>query len=993
MSDESILQSIKNLILPYINNLLNFITEYFILFINRIPTVVLFCLSYIKPYLYKSVADFIENNTYATFITIGGILLDIIYMIYTNILCPKRTGPTRGYGSGENNRWNRRIRIDRPKFDSKHIKLQHKWIYTAENGTPDMDIVRNKPFGTVSAIDNNTKMPLSGHLVGRQTWKAVPNTTNTNKKSNKNSTNDNLDFQSSLTFDPSINPNAGDKIFRAQLLEANGGNPEDANPGTLRSSANISPQEALQTGWDFFFRLLTPDGHWAGDYGGPLFLLPGLVISCIISGMELGERKQAMIVYMSNHQQKDGGWGLHLEGPSTLFSSCLNYVALRLLGMSANDPIAVNARNFILKNGGTTWSPQWGKFYMAVLGVGEWDAVNPIPPELWLLPYWCPFHPGKMWCHSRMPYLPMSYIYGKQFTATTIDPKLVAELRTELYTEPYDQIDWDKARNTVSDLDLYAPHTPTMEWALWCFRMWEKYMPKFIFNPIRKRGCEFAISYVHAEDLHTNYIDIGPVNKVLNMLACFFEGGNKCESYQKHMARIDDYLWVAEDGMKMQGYNGSQLWDTTFATQALASSGLARRYADRIARIYAYIDATQIKEDVPIREKYFRTISKGGWPFSTNDHGWPIADCTSEGIKAALAIETMAKAGEVDIGKGYADGFGTVYGGQIAPSRFYDAVNVLLAFHNPDGGWATYEETRGAEWYENFNAVESFGDIMIDYTYTELTSSSVQALAHFQRKFPQHRSKEVSKAIAAGVEYVRAQQRDDGSWYGSWAVCFTYGCWFGVKAIIMGGEPDGKDKPALEKCCQFLLSKQQEDGGWGESYLSCLTKEYSSIESTVVNTAWALLSLMYAQCPNSVAIRKGIDFLIRKQTVSGDWAQEWCSGIFNRTCAITYTSYRNIFPLWALAVYVNEYKYSTNISGSTDKIATKTNKKIFASPAPVITKSVPIEESSSSSEEEEQVKPQKQTNIKGKKTVSTKTVKEKPIQSVPEPRVTRNRRK
>ena len=28
-----------------------------------------------------------------------------------------------------------------------------------------------------------------------------------------------------------------------------------------------------------------------------------------------------------------------------------------------------------------------------------------------------------------------------------------------------------------------------------------------------------------------------------------------------------DYLWVAEDGMKMQGYNGSQLWDTAFAVQ------------------------------------------------------------------------------------------------------------------------------------------------------------------------------------------------------------------------------------------------------------------------------------------------------------------------------------------------------------------------------------------------------------------------------------------
>lgn len=40
-----------------------------------------------------------------------------------------------------------------------------------------------------------------------------------------------------------------------------------------------------------------------------------------------------------------------------------------------------------------------------------------------------------------------------------------------------------------------------------------------------------------------------------------------------------------------------------------------------IASAYRYIDASQIPEDVPERAKYFRHISKGGWPFSTQDHG------------------------------------------------------------------------------------------------------------------------------------------------------------------------------------------------------------------------------------------------------------------------------------------------------------------------------------------------------------------------------------
>lgn len=49
-----------------------------------------------------------------------------------------------------------------------------------------------------------------------------------------------------------------------------------------------------------------------------------------------------------------------------------------------------------------------------------------------------------------------------------------------------------------------------------------------------------------------------------------------------------DYLWVAEDGMKMQGYNGSQLWDTAFAVQVgpghLSCPGTAEGRMGRVQR-------------------------------------------------------------------------------------------------------------------------------------------------------------------------------------------------------------------------------------------------------------------------------------------------------------------------------------------------------------------------------------------------------------------------
>lgn len=40
-----------------------------------------------------------------------------------------------------------------------------------------------------------------------------------------------------------------------------------------------TPQEAANNGMRFYTKLQAEDGHWAGDYGGPLFLMPGIFSS------------------------------------------------------------------------------------------------------------------------------------------------------------------------------------------------------------------------------------------------------------------------------------------------------------------------------------------------------------------------------------------------------------------------------------------------------------------------------------------------------------------------------------------------------------------------------------------------------------------------------------------------------------------------------------------------------------------------------------------
>ena len=359
---------------------------------------------------------------------------------------------------------------------------------------------------------------------------------------------------------------------------------------------------------------------------------------------------------------------------------------------------------------------------------------------------------------------------------------------------------------------------------------------------------------------------------------------------------MQDYLWVAEDGMKMQGYNGSQLWDTAFATQAILSTGLAGEFAACLRKAHAYIDASQTRENCkPPLEQYYRHISNGAFPFSTRDHGWPISDCSAEGLKAALRC---ANAGEA------------LAGPALEPQRLFDCVNIILSFQNADGGWATYENTRSYAWLELLNPAETFGDIMIDYTYVECTSASIQALRMFARRHPEHRTEEVNKAISDGVHFILGVQRPDGSWYGSWGVCFTYGSWFGLTGLAAAGLTHNGCH-AIKRGVNFLLERQGANGGWGESYLSCQDKVYSPLpdgEAHAVNTAWALLALLASGQAerDPEPLHAAARCLMRMQQRDGDWPQQHISGVFNRNCMITYANYRNIFPLWALGEYYDK---------------------------------------------------------------------------------------
>ncbi len=686
-------------------------------------------------------------------------------------------------------------------------------------------------------------------------------------------------FQEQYKYDKSINPNSADLIYRASRLQ----DFKEYIPDPSKSEE----ENALLKGFHFYQYLQTEEGNFPGDYGGPHFLLPGLIFATYITQTPFSDEEQLLMKqYMRNHQNQDGGWGLHLEDESTMFGSVLQYVALRILGDSAEDTHMQKAQQWIKKNGGATFLPAWGKFYLSLMNMYSWKGQDSLFPEMWVLPKWLPIHPSRFWCHARMVYLPMAYCMSQRITMPEND--LIKAVREEIFTLPYEQINWKKARNQCSEKDLKYPKTKLYKFVYSLVNRYEQKPLKWL----RKKADDFMLSYIDAEDAQTNYVNIGPVNQVINSVAVWHAYGKNSEQFQKHVARWKDYLWVAEDGMKMQGYNSSTFWDTAFAMQALVESKAYTSFPEIMQKGYRFFDVAQVLRDEDNREKWFRLQSKGGWPFSNADHGWPITDCTSEGIKTTIMMN----------GTGVVDPF-------INFDRLKDGIDLLLDYQNKDGGWASYEKARAPKWIEVFNPAEVFGNIMIDYSYVECSSACIQGLLKFSREYPTYRNAEIRTAIDRGITFIRSKQLEDGSYFGSWAVCFTYGAWFAIEALTLyktENKLNYQNDETIRKACDFLVKHQNEDGGWGESYKSCVEHRYINTDSHVVNTSWALMGLIAANYPNKNVIDKGIAYLLKMQEKNGDFPQQSISGLFNHNCMITYTAYRNIFPLWAIGRYLQQ---------------------------------------------------------------------------------------
>lgn len=654
------------------------------------------------------------------------------------------------------------------------------------------------------------------------------------------------------------------------------------------------------------------NGAWAGEVVWNPMLICQYVICCHVLGREIPpDRRRRIRRSLELQRKRDGGWGMHPDlaapdlapsGPqlvparepnklagkhdSWMFHTVLGYVALRLLGESPDDPLLRDARAWIHAHGGPYHAPTWGRVWLALLGLYPWAEVQPLLPELWLLPDDSPMHPRRLYCHMRLIYLGLSYLYGDR---TQADASPLLELiRRELYGSNWDPAKFAATRDAIAPTDLYEPVGRGLAWLFAGARGLDRAIPQ----ALRRRALARAWEHIEFEFASTDWVCLSPVNGMLFCLAMW--------SRDRHDARIEQAFagveyWVWEDeheGLRIAGAR-SDIWDTSFALAALCEGPQLPEAAQMVARASAWLPIAQLRADIPGGRKHYRESARGGWGFADEHHPWPVSDCTAEALEALLAAKHRGWSREVD---------------QLSRERELWAIEFILQRQNDDGGFGSYEPRRGSMVLRRFNPAEMYGNCMLEYSYTECTASCVRALAVVRdalgAKLPGELHARMSAAIEAGVRFLLAAQQPSGAWPGFWGVNHTYGTFFAVAALLAAGLD--REHVTIRRAVRWLISNQRHDGGWGERYEGVLEQRERALDpdepSRVVQTAWAVLTLQLAAPERArAAIDGGLRLLIDRQLPDGGWAHDASVGVFFNTAVLDYRLYKLVFPSWALA--------------------------------------------------------------------------------------------
>jgi squalene-hopene/tetraprenyl-beta-curcumene cyclase len=346
----------------------------------------------------------------------------------------------------------------------------------------------------------------------------------------------------------------------------------------------------------------------------------------------------------------------------------------------------------------------------------------------------------------------------------------------------------------------------------------------------------------------------------LIMLAALGHGFED-ETFARGLAGWERFLVRDGDRLRPEACQ-SPVWDTALAVLALRAAGLPAEDPQlQAAGDWLLPEEVTVRGDWAIRRP---ELAPGGWAFEFDNDLYPDVDDTAVVV---LALRELGL-------------------GDDAVRRGLDW---MVGMQSRSGGWGAFDIDNEALWLYKLPICD-FGKVTDEPT-ADVTAHALEALGHEEG---------YGSSLANGLDWLLAEQEEDGSWFGRWGVNHLYGTGAALPALEACGLPPGH--PAVRRAVGWLDSVQQANGAFGEDIRSYSEAAWRGRgAATPSQTAWALLAYVSSGSAQALSTRHAAQYLCQGQREDGDWDEQHFTGTgFPLDFMIRYHLYRLTFPLLAL---------------------------------------------------------------------------------------------
>lgn len=681
---------------------------------------------------------------------------------------------------------------------------------------------------------------------------------------------------------------------------------DDTLPALTEFPAGVSARllAAIERTRDWLLEQQAPEGYWVGELEGDSILESEYVLLLAFLGQGQSETARRCGNYILQQQLSTGGWAIFPGGPLDVSASVKAYWALKITGHSPDGEPMARAREAIRAAGGAEEVNSFTRYYLALLGAISYDQCPAVPPEIILLPTWCPFNIHEMSAWSRTILIPLSLLW-----AFRPQHRLPTEhgIR-ELFLKTPEQLPVSMGPRTVVDA------LKRKTWIDWdqLFRrvdLWIKRLERWRLMPLRRRAIRKAASWMLTRFDESDGLGaiFPPIIWSVVALKCLGYADDAPEVLAA--LRELERLSIREgEAIRLQPCK-SPVWDTAIAAIALRDAGVA---ADSpiLKRAMDWLLAKEVRRpgDWTVRS---RNKSPGGWFFEFNNAFYPDVDDTAM-VLIALARclpEDDAARPQIDFAIGGARRFdvtAVVAERDVsteAAIREVEGLGPLLAaisrgaqwivgMQNRDGGWGAFDCDNTREVFTRVPFADH--NAMIDPSTADLTARVLEMFGHLGMT-PEH------PIARRAIDFLWQEQEKDYCWFGRWGVNYIYGTWQTLVGLAAIGVAPSDAR--IRRAVAWLKMHQYDSGGWGESprsYEEPRTRGQGT--PTPSQTAWAILGLCAAGESQSAAVEAGVQYLLDTQKDDGTWDEdEWTGTGFPKVFYLRYHLYRVSFPLMALA--------------------------------------------------------------------------------------------